>query len=94
VFGAGKINTGIGQLSSLVLPPFTMTRKQIADNQYYNSAKSQTFYKGDEFYKMMSWLMENVETVSVGEKGCQVVNKCVLSVKILNERSGNYKPKK
>jgi hypothetical protein len=71
-----------------------MTRKQIADNRYYNSAKSQTFYKGDEFYKMMEWLMENVETVSVGEKGCQVVNKCVLSVKILNERSGNYKPKK
>jgi hypothetical protein len=71
-----------------------MTPKQISDNAYYKSAKSQTFYKGDEFYQMMSWLMENVETVSVGKKGCQVVNKCVLSIKLLNDRSGNYKPKK
>jgi hypothetical protein len=42
----------------------------------------------------MVWLMKNVETVSVGEKGCHVVNKCVLSIKLLNDRSGNYKPKK
>jgi hypothetical protein len=71
-----------------------MTPKQIVDNRYYSRAKSQTFYKGDEFYQMMVWLMENVETVSVGEKSCQVVNKCVLSIKLLNDRSGNYKPKK
>jgi hypothetical protein len=71
-----------------------MTPKQIVDNRYYSRAKSQTFYRGDDFYKVMVWLMENVETVSVGEKSCHVVNKCVLSIKLLNDRSGNYKPKK
>jgi hypothetical protein len=71
-----------------------MTRKQITDNQYYNSAKSQTFYKGDEFYKMMEWLMENVETVSVGATGCQLIHKYCITLKKLNDHRKNYKPKK
>lgn len=71
-----------------------MTRKQLNDSTYYIGAKSQTFYKGDEFYEVMRWLMEHIETIDVGKQGCQITKKYSISVKILNEDRKNYKPKR
>lgn len=70
-----------------------MTSKQRDESGYYFSAKSRTFYKGDEFYEVMCWIMENVETKSVGTDGCQVARKYSISVKILSEDRKNYSKK-
>ena len=71
-----------------------MTEKQRSDTAYYKSAKVRTFYKGDEFYEVIAWIMEQIETVDVGATGCHVARKYAVSVKILNEERKCYKPKR
>lgn len=70
-----------------------MTTKQITNAQYYKGAKTRTFYAGDEFYDLMSWVMDEVETVSKGQSGCHIKRKMSVTVKLLNEDCNNYKPK-
>ena len=70
-----------------------MTRKQISDARYCQSAKSRTFYTGDEFYEVISWIMDNVETKTTGKEGCKVSRKYSIAIKIISEEHKNYSKK-
>lgn len=70
-----------------------MTEKQRSDSAYFKGSKSQTFYKGDEFYDIVLWIMENIETVNKGSTGCKIARKYAVAIKILNERTKDYSKK-
>lgn len=70
-----------------------MTRKQISDARYCQSAKSCTFYTGDQFYEVISWIMENIETKSTGKEGCNLSRKYGITIKILSEEGKDYSKK-
>lgn len=71
-----------------------MTSKQDIYNNYYQGAVTQTFYKGDEFYDIITWIMQNIDTKDVGKTGCQLTRKYSISIKRLSEDSANYNGKK
>lgn len=62
-----------------------MTANTIKECDYYLSGQSKTFYKGDEFYEVMRWIMENVKTTPEGKNGCVVSHKYCINVKIMSE---------
>jgi hypothetical protein len=70
-----------------------MTEKQRSASSYCKSAKSQTFYRGDEFYDVVLWIMENIETDNKGSTGCKLSKKYAIAVKVLNDRTRDYSKK-
>lgn len=70
-----------------------MTANTIKDCDYYLRGKSKTFYKGDEFYEVMKWIMEQVQTAPEGKNGCVVKMKYCINVKVMSENK-IYKQKR
>lgn len=70
-----------------------MTRQQLMNARYCEGTVSKTFYKGDEFYEVVAWIMEQIETHSVGETGCHVARKYSIAVKRISEDTSDYSKK-
>lgn len=70
-----------------------MTAKERSDNEYYLSAKTRTFYKGEQFYEIINWIISEIDTVPETDQGCSITKKYCISVKTLNEDRRNYKAK-